>query len=232
MVKHWLDVRKQRAVEDGTEPDEAPERKSKWKRSLAVNLLGAIATGVVLVVFVVTKFTHGAWLIVVTIPVLVFAFKGIHRHYVSVAKQLEADSVEHPLPPVKNTVIVPISDVHRGVIRALQYARSLSTDDVTAVHVDSDGDATAKLKERWESLGMDIKLVILPSPYRELTRPLIQYIDRMNPGADSIVTIVLPEFVPNRWWQHLLHNQSSLLLKGALLFKNGVVVTNVPYHLQ
>jgi hypothetical protein len=104
---------------------------------------------------------------------------------------------------------------------------------VTAVYVDFDEEATTKLKERWEKLNLDVRLVVLPSPYRELTRPLLRYINRVDRlRDDDVITVVLPEFVPRKWWQHLLHNQSSLLLKGALLFKEGVIVTNVPYHLK
>jgi hypothetical protein len=118
-------------------------------------------------------------------------------------------------------------------MNALQYAKSISPDNVTAVYVDFDEEATAKLRERWDSLNLAIKLVVLPSPYRELTRPLLRYIYRIDRQRDDdVVTVVLPEFVPKRWWQHLLHNQSSLLLKGALLFKEGIIVTNVPYHLK
>jgi hypothetical protein len=226
MVRHWLDVKKKL----GDDSSEVAESDKRWRRSLMVNLLGAIATAVVLVVFVVTKFAHGAWLIVVTIPILVLGFQVIHRHYASVARQL-SDNLDEPLYPVDTTVIVPVSGVHRGVLKALQYARSISK-NVTAVHVDSDDDATANLRERWEGIGLDIKLVILPSPYRELTRPLLRYIDRFKAAGGSMVTVVVPEFVPNRWWQHLLHNQSSLVLKGALLFKKDVIVTNVPYHLE
>ena len=116
---------------------------------------------------------------------------------------------------------------------ALRYAKSIAPNNVTAVYVDFDEDATAKLKERWERLNLGIKLVVLPSPYRELTRPLLRFIYKVERQRDDdVVTVVLPEFVPRKWWQHLLHNQSSLLLKGALLFKEGIIVTNVPYHLQ
>jgi hypothetical protein len=160
-------------------------------------------------------------------------FFAIHRHYLAVARELSMDSLEDALEPIKHTVIVPISGIHRGVIRALQYAKSISSDNVTAVYVDFDEEATTKLKERWEKLNLGVRLVVLPSPYRELTRPLLRYINRVDRlRDDDVITVVLPEFVPRKWWQHLLHNQSSLLLKGALLFKEGVIVTNVPYHLR
>ena len=258
MVVHWLKVRRIEVADDAIHrsdvesdivvpdmylaleqskaprfvSDEVTER-TNWRRSLPINLVGAIATFVVLMVFIISKFTHGAWLVVVTIPILVLMFFAIHRHYLAVARELSMDSLEDALEPIKHTVIVPISGIHRGVIRALQYAKSISSDKVTAVYVDFDEEATTKLKERWEKLNLGVRLVVLPSPYRELTRPLLRYINRADRlRDDDVITVVLPEFVPRKWWQHLLHNQSSLLLKGALLFKEGVIVTNVPYHLR
>src|SRR4029079_9428385 len=154
-------------------------------------------------------------------------FLAIHRHYVSVATQLSLETLGDTLTPVKNTVVVPISGIHRGVMNALRYAKSISPESVTAVYVDFEEEATAKLKERWNKLDLGVKLVVLPSPYRELTRPILKFIhsvDRMR--DDDIITVVIPEFVPKRWWQQLLHNQSSLLLKGALLFRENVIVTN------
>jgi amino acid transporter len=205
---------------------------SHWKKSIAINAIGAVATFVVLCVFVATKFIHGAWIVVVVVPLLVFMFRAIHKHYVGVAKQLSTQGLEDLLP-IKHTVIVPISGIHRGVIGALQYAKSIAPEHVKAVYVDFDEEATAKLREKWERWGAGVQLVVLPSPYRELTRPLLRYIARLERKHDNdMVTVVLPEFVPAKWWQHLLHNQSSLMLKGALLFKKGVIVTSVPYHLE
>ncbi|HTK37595.1 MAG TPA: APC family permease [Pyrinomonadaceae bacterium] len=258
MVRHWIKVRRfehydesihqsqvesdraipdaHLAVEQSRVPrfvtDEVTER-VHWKKSLVINLVGAIATAIVLTVFVLTKFMHGAWLVVVMIPALVILFLAIHKHYVSVATQLSMEAINDKIEPIIHTVIVPISGIHRGVMGALRYAKSIAPNNVTAVYVDFDEDATAKLKERWERLDLGIKLVVLPSPYRELTRPLLRYIYKVERQRDDdVVTVVLPEFVPKKWWQHLLHNQSSLLLKGALLFKEGIIVTNVPYHLQ
>ncbi|HXD31983.1 MAG TPA: APC family permease [Pyrinomonadaceae bacterium] len=203
-----------------------------WKKSIVINAVGAVATFIVLCVFVATKFIHGAWVVVVVIPLLVFMFRAIHTHYVGVAKQLSTEGLED-LKPIKNTVIVPISGIHRGVVSALQYARSIAPANVQAVYVDFDEEATAKLREKWERWGAGVQLVVLPSPYRELTRPLLRYIARLErKNGDTLVTVLLPEFVPAKWWQHLLHNQSSLMLKGALLFKEGVIVISVPYHLK
>jgi amino acid transporter len=258
MVRHWLKVRNsaqfdrsihesqvesEKAVPDphlATEQsrasrfvtDEVTER-GHWRKSLVINLIGAAATAVVLTVFVVTKFMHGAWLVVVMIPVLVLLFHAIHRHYISLARQLSLDDLGEIGSPVHNTVIVPISGIHRGVIGALRYARSISNAKVTAVYVDFEDEATARMKERWDRLGSGVDLKILPSPYRELRRPLLRYIDRIERrNGNDLITVVIPEFVPAKWWQHLLHNQSSLIIKGALLFRRGVVVANVPYHLQ
>lgn len=205
----------------------------QWKKSIVVNAVGAVATFVVLCVFIVTKFIHGAWIVVVVIPLLVISFKAIQRHYRDVAKQLSLDGLEH-LRPIKHNVVVPISGLHRGVLTALEYAKSIARDNnVTAVYVDFEEEATAKLREKWERLEVGVKLVVLPSPYRELTRPLLKYIKRVGREEhDDLITVVLPEFIPAKWWQHVLHNQSSLLLKGALLFREGVIVTSVPYHLK
>jgi amino acid transporter len=211
--------------------DEVTES-SHWKKSIVINAVGAIATFVVLCVFIATKFIHGAWIVVVVIPLLVLMFRSIHKHYVGVAKQLSTEGLEE-VHSIRHTVIVPISGIHRGVIAALQYAKAIAPDHVLAVYVDFDEEATAKLREKWDRWGVGAKLVVLPSPYRELTKPLLRYISRIERKHDNdMITVVLPEFIPARWWQHLLHNQSSLLLKGALLFKEGVIVTSVPYHLK
>jgi amino acid transporter len=257
MVVHWLrERRKLRArntVEakrvdssvEGTLPDVGLEDEDRsyfvtdevtapanWKKSLAINAVGALATFIVLCVFIATKFIHGAWIVVVVIPMLVLLFRSIHGHYVMVAKQLSTEGLE-PLRPIKHTVIVPISGIHRGVVSALQYAKSIASDRVQAVYVDFEEEATANLKDKWERWGAGVQLVVLPSPYRELTRPLLRHIHRLTKeNHDAIITVVLPEFIPARWWQHALHNQSSLLLKGSLLFKKGVIVTSVPYHLE
>jgi amino acid transporter len=206
---------------------------SHWKKSIVVNALGAVATFVVLCVFILTKFIHGAWIVVVVIPLLVLLFRAIHKHYQLVARQLSTEGLT-ALRPLRNTVVVPISGVHRGVIAALEYAKAIAPDRVTAVYVNIDESATQKLREKWVQWGTGVNLVVLASPYRSLVRPLMRYINRLRQQGEGaeVLTVVLPEFVPARWWQHLLHNQSSLLLKGSLLFKKGIIVTSVPYHLE
>ena len=203
-----------------------------WKKSIVVNGLGAVATFIVLTVLVITKFIHGAWIVVLLIPLLVAMFRAIHRHYVDVAKQLTTEGLER-LRPIRHEVIVPISGIHRGVLKALEYAKAMAPEHVTAVYINLDEEATQKLRAKWSEWGAGVELVVIASPYRSLIGPLTRYVDRrMKQHPDQMVTVVLPEFIPAKWWHHLLHNQSSLLLKGAMLFKPNVIVTSVPYHLK
>lgn len=203
-----------------------------WQRSALLNGLGALTTFIVLWVIIIAKFMEGAWMIVVLIPVIVLMFLGIHKHYTTTAKQLSLEGLAPP-PPLRNTVIVPVSNLHRGVINALKYAESIAPGNVTAVHVSMDEEQTAKLRAKWVKWGGDTPLVVLDSPYRSLVRPLIRYLDEIDKRWDNdIVTVVLPEFVPAKWWHHLLHNQTALLLKGGLLFRKNRVVTSVPYRLD
>jgi len=214
MVRHWLT--------DGG---------AGWRWRLGVNGVGALVTGAVTVVIAVTKFTHGAWIVVLLIPLLVLGFRAIHRHYDTVAHEL---SLVHLVeePPVNNTVLVLVGDLHMGVVKALRYAQSLSPSP-KAVYVELDPSVTARLEERWSKGGCGVPLVVLASPYRSMLRPLLDYIGRIRErDTNSVVTIVIPEFVPRQWWQHLLHNQTALLVKGALLFRRGVVVVDVPFHLH
>ncbi len=236
MVVHWWREGKAGGAKRGTgqvpSGESAADQKSPWRKSLVINGIGAIATFVVLMVFILTKFLHGAWIVVVIIPLLVLMFLRIHKHYFQVAQQLSTEGLTG-LRPIHHEVIVPISGIHRGVIAALEYAKSIAPHHVTAVYVNLDDEATQKLREKWEQWGSGVNLVVVASPYRSLLRPFLNYVDRVKRSSHGeVVTIVLPEFVPAKWWQNLLHNQNTLFLKGALLFKRGVVVTNVPYHLE
>jgi amino acid transporter len=207
------------------------ERGSGWRTHAFVNGLGAGLTTIVLVIVAVTKFTEGAWLIIAVTPLLVLHFRSIRKHYEKVGAQLSLrdGAPEHE---THNTVILPISGVHKAVVKALQYARSLST-DVRAIYVETDPRLTAAIEEQWRTWGHGVPLVVLRSPYRSLLRPLLEYVNEADDARpDNFVTIVLPEFVPARWWHHLLHNQRALLIKGALLFKPNTVVTSVPFHLD
>jgi amino acid transporter len=204
-----------------------------WRWRMIVNGIGAAATGIVMLTLAVTKFSEGAWIVVVIIPVLVAGFILMHRHYDEVATALSLEGFPGP-PEFRHTVLVPVGDLHRGVVRALQYAKTLAPNaTVRAVYVETDPARTARIEERWGVWGLGVPLVVLTSPYRSLLRPLLAYIDEIQSrGEDQMVTIVLPEFLPRRWWQHILHNQTALLVKAALLFRKNTVVADVPYVLK
>src|SRR6266545_4492515 len=208
-------------------------REKGWRWRVWINGVGAVVTGVVLLTLAVTKFVEGAWIVVVIIPFLVVTFIVMHRHYDEVARELSLEGLDEP-PRFQHTVLVLIGDVHRGVVRAVQYARTLApTATVRAVYVETDPARTARLEEKWGKWGLGVPLVVLTSPYRSLLRPLLDYLDQIQSrGDEQMVTIVLPEFLPRHWWQHVLHNQTALLVKGALLFRKNTVVADVPYLLK
>jgi amino acid transporter len=214
MVRHWL-------LDHG----------SGWKWRLAINGTGGMVTAVVTVVIAVTKFTHGAWIVVLLIPFMVLGFRSINRHYEALAHELSLEHLEEE-PPLTNTVLVLVGDLHMGVVRALRYAQSLSPNP-KAVYVEIDPSRTLRLEERWAKGGCGVPLVVLSSPYRSVLGPLFSYIERIKTQAPhGVITIVIPEFVPRHWWQHVLHNQTALLVKGAMLFRQGIVVVDVPFHLR
>lgn len=239
MVLHWWKAGRKANQPPGPESINARTNTDEqrlarhWKKSIAINGVGAIATCVVLIVLVLTKFMHGAWIVVIIIPLLVGMFRAIHRHYVDIAAQLTTEGFPK-VRAVRHEVIVPISGIHRGVLQALEYAKTISSGGhVTALYINLDEDATQKLRAKWGGFVEGIELVVIASPYRSLVAPLVRYIDRrLKLHPQEFVTVVLPEFVPARWWHHLLHNQTSLMLKGALLFKPNVIVISVPYHLR
>jgi len=208
------------------------ERGPRWRMRAVLNAVGALATGIVTLIIATTKFTHGAWIVILLIPLIVLTLMSIHRHYANVADQLSVEGAEPDQPPVPHMVLVLIGDVHRGVLLALRYARALSS-NARAVYVDTDPERTRRFEDRWGKWGGGMPLVVLRSPYRSVVGALLEYLNQLQAHApDHFVTIILPEFVPARWWQHLLHNQTALLIKGALLFRRGVVVVDVPYHLD
>ena len=214
MVRRWLRTR----------PD-------GWWWRVAVNGIGGATTAVVLVVVAATKFVDGAWIVVVLIGLFILTFLAIRHHYDDVARQLSLEGYGGP-PPISHSVLVLVGDLHRGVAEALQYAKTLSP-EAKAVYVELDPERTRRLEERWVKHGLGVPLIVLTSPYRSLLGPFLGYIDHLvQRDGRHIVTIVLPEFIPARWWQHLLHNQTALLIKGALLFRKNVIVTDVPYHLK
>ena len=205
-------------------------REAGWKASAAINGFGAVVTGVVLVIVAVTKTLEGAWIVLLLIPIIVLVFNATRRHYDHVASQLTLRGYT-PQARVHNTVVIPIGGMQRAVVEALRYAETLS-DDVLAVYVDIDPRATDQIRRDWATWGGRVTLIVLPSPYRSVIEPLLDYIKAVGlERPDDYVTVILPEFVPARWWQQLLHNQSALLIKGALLFRPNTVVTSVPFHL-
>jgi hypothetical protein len=212
MVRHWL-----------KEEHPAPHH-------IILNGLGALTTGIVTIVIAASKFALGAWMVVVLIPLIVLGFLRVQRHYEYVRSRLSLEGAARPKIG-KNPVVVLVSGIHRGVVEALEYAKSISP-NVTALTVDLDPTQTTKLRLRWAEWAPDVSLVVLESPYRSILRPLLDYIDRMErQGEGRYLTVVLPEFIPSHWWEHFLHNQTALLVKGALLFKPGKVTVSVPYHL-
>ena len=205
-------------------------RTPRWRLSAVVNGVGAVVTGLVLVVVAVTKALEGAWVILILIPINVWLFRATKRHYDRVSAQLTLADWTPDADRTENLVVVPISGVHRAVVQALDYAKTLSP-DVRAVYVSLNPATTDEIRKSWAEWGRGVPLVVLESPYRSLMEPLLEYLDNLRMSRRAFITVVLPEFVPAHWWHALFHNQSALLIKGALLFTPNTVVTSVPFHL-
>ena len=207
-------------------------RTSGWQVSIFINGLGALTTFMVLCVIITTRFTHGGWIVIALIPLIVWGFSQIHRHYVHTARQLSLEDYGAPPRIRRHRVVVPVAGVHRGVLVALNYARTLSN-DVTAVYVETDPVVTAKFIDKWQTWGDGVRLIVLVSDYRSIVDPLIGYLDKIDAcQGDDIITVVMPQFLAPRWWHNLLHNQTALLIRLALVFRRGMVVTDVPYRLK
>jgi hypothetical protein len=207
------------------------QRGPGWHGHAMINGIGAALTCTVLFVFATVKFTHGAWIVVVLIPVLVFVFAQVHHHYEFIATELTLTGFAKPRR-IQHIVLVPVGAVNRGVVTALEYAKSIC-DEVRAVYVDLNIETTRKMIEMWKHWYPDVPLVVLESPFRSVLEPLLDYIDQVRTDERlDMVTVLLPEFVTPHWWQGLLHNQTALLIKGALPFKKGIIVTSVPYHIE
>ncbi len=204
-----------------------------WETKMIINGFGAVLTAVVVAVFAVTKFTQGAWVVVIIIPAVVAVLSGIHRHYRGLASTLSLEHSSSPPHISRHRVILPISGVHRGTLMALRYARTLS-DDITAVHVSIDEEETRRMQQKWEVWGEGFRLVILDSPYRTFLEPLLEYIDEMdrNRKPNEVITIVVPEFVPRHWWNNALHTRTANTLRWALSYRKDIVITNVPYQVN
>jgi amino acid transporter len=222
MVRHWN--RELAAA--------APGQRLGIQRAKLINALGAVLTAVVLVVVLVTKFTHGAYLVVIAIPVLYVMMQGIHRHYTRVREELLPDDDSEKLPSRVHAIVL-ISTLHKPSQRAIAFARATRPDTLTAITVNVDEADTLALRRLWEQHGVKIPLKVIESPYREITRPVVHYVKNLRRTSPrDVVCVYLPEYVVGHWWENLLHNQSSLRLKGRLLFEPGVMVTSVPWQLR
>jgi hypothetical protein len=205
-------------------------RTAGWQWKAALNGLGAVATAAVTIVQVMTKFTHGAWIVVIIIPLIILLLRAIHKHYETFAKEISFEG-QSPIMPFHHTVVVPVNGITKAASGALVYATTIS-DDVVAVYVETDKKATAQMEQDWESWDIGVPLVVLPSPYRSVLRPIVDYVENLrmlSPG--ELVTVVVPEIVPRRWWEHFLHNKTALYIRTTLMFKPNVVVVAVPYLL-
>ncbi len=215
------------------------ERGRGWRVKLFFNGLGALATGTTLAIVAFSKFISGAWITVLVIPLIVIVFQRVHRHYQRVRNQLTLHGFPPSLRPVAPArVVVPISGVHRGMVNAVLFAQSISS-SVTAVYIELEPGAGAKVAEEWKEWWPDLPLVVIPSPYRSLVGPLLTYLDKtdLEHNDGQLAVVVLPEFVTAHWWENILHNQTAQLIKAALLYgrrRSGGerLVVDVPYHLR
>ncbi|MFD7529342.1 MULTISPECIES: APC family permease [unclassified Streptomyces] len=226
MVRHWN--RHLRTEKD-------PAKRRHMMRSRAINTFGAFFTGLVLVVVLATKFTHGAWVALLGMVIFYGTMTAIRRHYDRVAEEIAADETpsDETIRPSRVHSIVLVSKLHRPTLRALAYAKLIRSDRLEALSISVDPAETKALRDDWERRGIDIPLKILDSPYREVTRPVIDYVKSLRRESPrDVVSVYIPEYVVGHWYEHLLHNQSALRLKGRLLFTPGVMVTSVPYQLE
>jgi amino acid transporter len=227
MVRHWNSVLRGSL---------RPEERRRVLRSRAINMIGATFTGTVLVIVTITKFSHGAWIVLVAMPILFLLMRGIRRHYDKVSAELTADDPSASgaaLLPSRVHAIVLVSKIHKPTLRALAYARVARPDVLEGVTVNVDLAETRALTDEWDRRQIPVPLKVLDSPYREITRPIIEYVRGIRRSSPrDIVTVYIPEYVVGRWWEQLLHNQSALRLKTRLLFTPGVMVTSVPWQLE
>ena len=222
MVRHW-----NAELRCATTPLE----RRKIRTAKAVNACGAVLTGVVLVVVMITKFSHGAYLVVIAIPVLCIIMQTIHRHYAAVREELRVDEDAEILPSRVHAVVL-VSGWNKATQRALGFARAARPDSLTALTVNITDADTRALTREWQRFDIAVPLFVVESPYREITRPILQYIKRLPQGPRDVVCVYIPQTVVGRWWENLLHNQSSLRLKTRLLFEPDVMVASVPYQLR
>jgi hypothetical protein len=203
------------------------------RRSRVINGIGAVSTGVVLVIVLITKFLAGAWIVCVAMPIIFLVMRGIHGHYEAVARELEPDEGAEATLPARTHAIVLVSKVHKPTLRALNYARAARPSTLEAVTVAVDPDETHALQTEWDRRGLPVPLKVLDSPFREVTAPVVRYVRSLRRSSPrDVVAVYIPEYVVGRWWEQLLHNQSALRLKTRLLFTPGVMVISVPWQLR
>ena len=233
MARRWWKIGHLAPGQEVRERGSVLRHEPRWTLKMAINGFGAACTAIVMLVFAVTKFAEGAWIILLLMPILVVVFGRIHRHYRDLAARLSLERYGEQPRILRQCVIIPLSGVHRGTLEALRYARSLSN-DITAVHVSIDPAEAEAVRQKWELWGGGSRLVILESPYRLLLEPLLQYVAEIaaQRQPNETITIIVPQFVPGRWWHNFLHNQTAIMLRLALLFRRGIVITDVPFHLE
>lgn len=233
MARRWYKIGKLKTGEQIVERGSVLTIDRHWWVKMLINGFGSICTAVVVIVFSVTKFREGAYVVLILTPLLIAMFTWIHNHYQGLAKRLSLENFGEPPRVSRHRVILTLSGVHRGSLSALRYALALS-DDVTAVHVSIDSNETEKLKEKWHQWGEGVRLVVLESPYRLLLEPLLGYIEEIaaKRQVNETITIVVPQFVPKTWVHNLLHTQTAFMLRLALMFRPGIVITDVPYQVD
>ena len=234
MARRWWKIGHLKEGEEVVEPGSTLRYVNGWQYKMVINGFGALCTAVVMMVFAVTKFREGAWVVLILTPILVSIFFTIHHHYKDLASNLSLqDFSGNPTRQARHRVIMPISGVHQGTMDALRYARLLS-DDVTVVHISLDADETEKVQKKWITWGEGTRLVILDSPYRLFIEPLLEYLENVidHRQANETITVVVPQFMPSKRWHNLLHMQTANVLRSELLNRHGVVVTDVPYHVH
>jgi len=233
MARRWWKIGRLQPGAEAKERGSTLRSQPGWKIKMMINGFGALCTAVVMVVFSVTKFMEGAWIVLVLIPLLVVMLRAISNHYRRLAQDLSLEDFREPPPVPRHRILLPISSVHQGTLAALRYAQMLSN-DVTAVHVSTDPEEAERVRAQWEIWGKGVRLVILGSPYRLFLEPLLQYIDELasQRQPNETITIVVPQFVPRRWVHNLLHTQTAMMLRLVLLFKRGVIITDVPYQVE
>ncbi len=234
MARRWWKIGHLKEGEEIVEPGSTLRYVKGWQYKMVINGFGSLCTAIVMIVFAVTKFREGAWVVLILTPVLVAIFFKIHYHYKGLARSLSLeDFAGNPTRQTRHRVIMPISGVHQGTMDALRYARLLS-DDVTVVHISLDAAETEKVQKKWITWGEGTRLVILDSPYRLFIEPLLEYLKGIIDSRQSneTITVVVPQFIPSKRWHNVLHMQTANVLRSELLNKHGVVVTDVPYHVH